>query len=326
MQRIDQDIKNQSYLPCYLLYGKEVYLLLQYRDKLKHALVAEDDNMNYNYYVGKDVNINAVIDQAETMPFFADRRVIILENLDLLKDEAEKLADYISGQSETTVIIMVCESIDKRSKVYKAFEKNGRAIEFTEQTPETLTRWILGRMKKENKQIQNSAMEAFLARVGTDMSVINIEMEKLCSYTYGRNEITVKDIEEIVTVSTSAKVFDMIKAMANRKQKIALDMYHDLLAHKESPFGILALIVMQFNKMLTVKEMLDDGLDVKRIAQRMNLWDKYVREYKAQADKYTFKQLRAALDACGQADEDAKLGRLTPELAVELLIIEYSKS
>lgn len=326
MQRIDQDIKNKSFLPCYLLYGKEIYLILQYRDKLKNALVPEGDNMNYNYYAGKECSVNALIDQAETMPFFADYRLIVMENVELLKDDADKFADYLSGQSQSTVIVMVAESVDKRSRVYKAFEKNGRAVEFTEQTPETLNKWILGRMKKENKQIEGRAMDEFLSRVGTDMSTINIEMEKLFSYTYGRDSITAKDVEDIVTVSTSAKVFDMTKAMANRKQKQALDMYHDLLGHKESPYGILALIVRQFNNMLVVKELFDDGMDIKRVAQRMNLWDKYVREYKHQADKYTFKQLHEALEACAKADEDAKLGRMLPELAVELLIIEYSKS
>lgn len=326
MQRIDQDIKNNSYLPCYLLYGKEIYLLLQYRDKLKAALTEEGDSMNYNYYAGKDINVNAIIDQAETMPFFADRRVIVMENPELLKDDAEKLADYISNQSQSTVIIMVTESMDKRSKVYKAFEKNGRAIEFTEQSPETISRWVLGKMKRENKRIEGRAMEEFLSRVGTDMSTISIEMEKLFSYTYGRDDITIKDIEDIVTISTSAKVFDMTKAMASRRQKAALDMYHDLLSHKESPFGILTLIVRQFNNVLIAKELFDDGLDSKRVSQRMNLWEKYVMEYKRQADKYTFRELHELLEACGKADEDAKNGRIAIEVAVELIIIEYSKS
>lgn len=324
MQQLAQDIKNETYRPCYLLYGSEDYLRRQYRDRLKKALVPEDDTMNYNYYCGKEINVNEVIDQAETMPFFADRRVIMLENTGLLKAGGEKLAEYVNEQAPSTVLIFVEESVDKRSKLFKALSSCGRVTEFSEQSPDTLAKWILGKVKKEEKQIDKSAMELLVNRTGTDMATIDIELEKLFSYTYGRNAITVRDVEEIVTVSTGSKVFDMTKAIANKQQKLALDMYHDLLFHKESPFGILALIAKQFNTMLTVKELDASGYSVAQISKKLNLWDKFVREYKSQADRFTHKRLREAIESCVKADEDVKYGNMSPEMSVELLIIEYS--
>ena len=74
MQQLIQDLKNQTYKPMYLLYGEEDYLRKQYRDKLKEALVSPDDTMNYAYYEGKGINVKEVIDLAETLPFFAERR------------------------------------------------------------------------------------------------------------------------------------------------------------------------------------------------------------------------------------------------------------
>ena len=326
MQQLAQDINNKTFAHCYLLYGSEAYLRRQYRDRLKSALIDPADSMNFNYYSGKEINVGALIDQAETMPFFADRRVILIENPEFNKEDGEKLAAYLAEQAESTVIMLVTESIDKRSKLYKAFTKCGRVTEFTEQTPDTLTRWILGRVKKENKQIDRSAVELLLKCTGSDMSVIDIELEKLFSYTMDKSSINSADVEAIVTVSTSARVFDMTKAMAFKKQKVALDMYYDLLSHKESPFGILALIARQFNQMLIVKELIDDGMGTDAIAKKMNLWPKLILEYKSQADKFTFKRLHQALEACVRADEDVKAGRMTPEMAVELLIIEYSKA
>lgn len=79
MQRLIQDIKTGNFSRIYLLYGEEAYLRKQYRDKLKEAVIG-DDNMNYHYYEGKNISIGEVIDQAETLPFFADRRLIVIEN------------------------------------------------------------------------------------------------------------------------------------------------------------------------------------------------------------------------------------------------------
>ena len=85
MKRIAQDIKSGQLKNVYLLYGEEAYLRRQYRDNLKRALVPEDDTMNCSIYSGKDFNVNEMMDMAGTMPFFAERRVIVVENSGLFK-------------------------------------------------------------------------------------------------------------------------------------------------------------------------------------------------------------------------------------------------
>ena len=77
MQRLIQDLKSGDFKKIYLLYGQEAYLRKQYKDKLKEAMIG-DDTMNFSYYEGKDFTVGEVIDQAETMPFFADRRLILI--------------------------------------------------------------------------------------------------------------------------------------------------------------------------------------------------------------------------------------------------------
>lgn len=80
MQKLLQDIKNKEYSQIYLLYGDEAYLRKQYRDKMKEALIDDGDTMNNHYYEGKDTKVEEIIDLAETLPFFASRRVIVIEN------------------------------------------------------------------------------------------------------------------------------------------------------------------------------------------------------------------------------------------------------
>ena len=324
MQQLKQDIDNLTFKRVYLLYGDEDYLRKQYKDKLLNALMPDGDTMNFNRYEGKDIEIGEVIDQAETLPFFADRRVILIEDSGLCKAGGEQFAEYLSNNSPDTVIIMNESAVDKRSKVFKAVTSAGRAVEFTSQPAETLQKSILGRVKKEGKNIDSRALNLLLERTGTDMTTINVELEKLFSYTMGRPAITAKDVDDIITVSTSSKVFDMIAAIAEKRQSAALEMYHDLLEHKETPFGILALITRQFNMMLQVSELMDEGKGVKSIADTMGISTYIEQKYERQVKNFGYKSLRRALDACAEADENVKIKGMNPELSVELLIIEYS--
>lgn len=325
MQQLIQDLKNQTYKPVYLLYGEEDYLRKQYRDKLKAALVNEDDTMNYHYYEGKDINVGEVIDQAETMPFFADRRVIVLENSGLCKSGGDTLAEYLKESAESTVIILVEAQTDKRSKLFKTIKDRGRVCEFVVQNEQTLKKWIASLAKQDDKKISEATAEYFLEKTGTDMANIRTEWEKLICYTMNKEVIEPADIEEICTQRVSNRIFDMVAAIAEKRQQEALDMYHDLLTLKEPPMGILALIARQFNLMLQVKELQQKGMNGRQIADKVGLAPFIVQKYERQASRFKMRELKNALKACVEADEAVKTGRMNDVLSIELLIIEYSR-
>jgi len=325
MQQLIQDLKNQSYKSMYLLYGEEDYLRKQYRDKLKAALTAPDDTMNYHYYEGKDINVGEIIDLAETMPFFADRRVIILENSGLCKSGGDALAEYLKQPAESVVIILVESQIDKRSRLFKTVKDKGRACEFVPQNEQTLKKWIASLAKQDNRKISEQTAEFFLEKTGSDMANIRTEWEKLICYTMGKEIIEKEDVDVICTQRVSNRIFDMVAAIAEKRQQEALDMYHDLLTLKEPPMGILALISRQFNLMLQVKELQQKGMGGRQIADKVGLAPFIVQKYERQASRFKMKELREALNACVEADEAVKMGRLNDVLSIELLIIERSR-
>ncbi len=102
---------------------------------------------------------------------------------------------------------------------------------------------------------------------GDDTFINNIrgELEKLFCYCMGRDVITAQDIEAVCTRQVSSQIFDMIDAVAQKKQKTALDLYYDLLTLKEPPMRILFLITRQFNLLLQVKELKNKGYDANAI-------------------------------------------------------------
>ena len=127
MKRIAQDIKNGQLGNLYLLYGEEAYLRRQYRDKLKAALVPQEDAMNCSVYSGKDINASEVVDLAGTMPFFAERRVVIVENSGWFKSGNDQIAALVKSLPDTTCMIFVEAEVDKRGRLFKAVTANGCA-------------------------------------------------------------------------------------------------------------------------------------------------------------------------------------------------------
>lgn len=324
MKTIDNDIKMGQLKNVYLLYGTEDYLKRQYRDKLKHALVEPDDTMNFSAYEGKDINPKELIDLSETLPFFKEKRMILVENSGFFKNSCDDLAEYMSQVPESTCFVFVEEEVDKRSKLFKAASRAGSAVEFETPKEDMLIRWILGRIQREGKKITQSVMQLFLSKTGSDMENIDKELEKLICYTLDKTEISAADVEAICTGQTENKIFEMIDAISARNQKKALDLYYDLLALKEAPMRILFLIARQFQNLLLIKSMSAKGYPAVSIAKTAGMPSFAVQKNLRQAGAFKINQLKEAIEDCGQAKEDVKTGRMADQLAVELLIVKYS--
>lgn len=325
MQQLLNDLKSGDLKQVYLLYGEEAYLRLQYRDKLKKALVPPDDTMNYHYFEGKNINPLELIDLAETMPFFADRRVIFVENSGFFKKSADQLADYLKEPAPTAAFVFVETEVDKRSRMFKAVKDTGRAVEFGAQNEAMLKKWILVMLKKEGKRISEPTLNYFLQKTGTDMENIRRELEKVFCYTLERDVITESDIDAVCIRQVNNQIFDMVEAIALRRQKQALKLYYDLLSLKEPPMRILFLIGRQFNLLMQVKELKKKGYDDKRIGEKTGLHGFIVKKYVSQASRFSMKELKEALTACVEADEAVKTGKMNDVMSVELLIIRYSR-
>ena len=324
MKVISDDIKKGEFKSVYLLYGEEEYLKKQYRDRLKNA-IAGDDTMNYSYYDSDNASVKDIIDVCETLPFFAQKRLVIMENTGFLKSSNDELADYIKHIPDYLVVVMVEKDVDKRNKVYKAVDSVGYICEMKPQTTATLEKWIAGLLAKDNLKISREPCDLILDKTGAGMEYIRQETEKLLSFCEGRVVVTVVDVEKVCASDCSRPIFVMISAIANKKQQQALDLYYDLLELKEPPMRILYLIVRQFNGILQVKDLMSRGISGKEIASKIGAAPFVVGKYQAQAKYFEMNTLLDALNECAKTEEAVKQGRLNDRLGVELIIIKYSK-
>lgn len=324
MQTIKEHIKTNNYKPCYLLYGTESYLKRLYRDKLKNGILCNSDDMNYSYFEGKAISIEEIVSIAQTLPFFSERRLLVIENSGLFKTQSS-LADAIKEFPNTTCLVFVEEEIDKRNKLYKIVKELGVVSQMDGLDEKNLKLWIVSILKAENKKITEETILYLLEQTGSSMEQITRELEKIICYAIDREVITQDDIDAVGTTQVTNQIFQMIDAIVSKNPRKAFLLYHDLLTIRERAMSIFFLLTRHINLLLQVKELEQLKKDKTLISKKTGIPPFAVKKYSIQTSNFSTKRLVQLLEKSMELECDVKTGKLLDQLAVELLLVELNK-
>lgn len=323
MKVIKEHIKSGDFKQFYLLYGTEAYLIKLYRDKLIDGILGESNQMNYSRFEGKDVDLKKINEIAQTLPFFSERRLIVIEQSGMFKAQSE-LTDILSNLPESTIFIFVEQAVDKRNKAYKFFKDKGIISEMNGMDERNLKLFITSLLQPSGKRITQNTTAYLLDKTGTDMENICNEVEKLICYALDRDTITNQDVDAVVTAQITGKIFQMMDAIGLKQQDKALSLYYDLLSVREKPSHILYLIARHFNILLQVRELSTHGYAASAVAEKVGIPPFTVSKYVSQSKNFTKGQLHEALIMASDTEEQIKTGRIQEKIGVELMIIQFS--
>ena len=319
MKDINADIKNHTFAGIYLLYGDESFLKRSYKNRLKKA-IAGDDDMNCICFEGKDISVDDVIDAADTLPFFAERKLIVIEDSGWFKGARDELTEYLDRLPATTTLLFAEDEVDKRGKLYKKAASIGRVADMSHPKEDELVRWGAGVLGMAGRRITASDMRLIIECTGNDMERLKGELDKLIAYTEGREAVTRHDIQTVTTVTETNRIFDMVRAIASRQTATAMRLYEDLLALKEPPLRIIYLISRQFNQMLLVKDMMGEGSGKDAIASALKLPAGVADRMMKQVRNTPRALLLSYVRRCVETEQLVKTGAMPEKIAVELLI------
>ena len=329
--QLKKELDEDTFHQLYLLYGSERYLLLQYKAMLLSKLVNDGDTMNFTTYQGSSADIPTILSDARTMPFLAERRVVLVEGSGFFTKSVDELTDGLDDLPETSVLIFVepdvekstglTKAVDKRGRLYKKFDQAGGTFSFDTPDEATLISWITGRLSETGKKIEKAVPQRLMAAVGMDMQTLSAETEKLISYTLEKDSIRITDVEAISVSVIEDKVFELVDAISGKNRSKALQLYTDLLNLREPVMKILYLISRQYQLLVQVAQMSDDGTPKESTARIAGFPPFFLKKYQTQALSYSKKQLLDACDACLTADYSIKTGQLSDRNALERLIL-----
>ena len=322
MKQLEADIKNKIYKNVYLLYGPESYDRKRYTDALVKVFLPEDDGINLTKFFGKKIDLKELFELADTMPFMADRRVIVLENTGLFSSPNEALNDFIPNIPESTVMIFSEEKADSKLKQYKAVQSNGSVARFVNLTEDELRDRVTRRLGREHRAITTGALDLFISRCGNDMWTVSNELEKIISYTFGKDGIRVEDIEAVMPARAEDRIFAMIDAILGHNKKKALAYYRDLVLLRTDPGRVLSLLRDQFRLLLHVKEMNPSASDIRKAAGILDMREGRVKMALPAARKSSKISLLQGIDMCIDTEHRIKSGLVDLTVGVESLIVE----
>ena len=338
-ESVTSDIKNGNIANVYLFYGEEAYKRRIYKDELKDAVTA-GNMMNCAQFAGQDIDWQEVYDAVVTMPFFANRRLVIIENSGRFKakksdetddanankksKEPDILEKILTDLPETTCLAFFEESAAKNKKVYKLVASKGVVCECNADTEADVIKWLTKGFAGQSKTVEKSTLHLMISRIGFDYDRLRTEFDKVISYTYGKGTVDDSDILAITSENVESKIFDMLTAMSEKKMSKVLAKYHDLLTNKEHPLYILAMLRNQFRVMLQVAEMSEKGLSSPVIAKTIGRPVFAVNNMRGYLNYFPRARIEDILDEISETDRKSKTGEVPDQIGVEMLLIRFS--
>jgi len=240
---------------------------------------------------------------------------------------AQGLADYIASLPDTTMlVILVPEDLKADHPLMQAARHYGKSHVFAKPSGAQLNDWVVRRARSQQRRLAPDAAHMLVESLGDDLRLLASEIDKLCTYVGEGGEIRVEDVRALTPVARQSKVFDLTDALARRDTSAALALLHELLAQGESPLGIVALTAYQTRSLMQVKLLSDRGMAAHQIASVAGIAPFVVEKSLRLARRFTIAQLEAAHRTLLEIDTSLKRSRMTPELALDLLVLEFGKA
>ncbi len=319
-------IKANEKKRAYLLYGEESYLVQQNKHNLIKYLTADMmDDMNINRYQGPDIDANQVVEMAETLPFFADYRVILVENSGWFAEGNSIFEEYIKRIPDTTIFVFVEQKVDGRKTIVSGMKEVGVVVNYLYQEDDVLAAWMKKRAADAGLMMSPAIAKLLIGRVGNQMQRLSMELEKVISYCLGNAEITAKDVDAVCTDTIEDRVFEMVEAVSLKNQKRVMVLYKDLLLLKQAPAKVLAIINSEYARMMSIKYMMEKGMNDTAIATALGMHSFAVGKRMPTVRKYKMDELKKCLNQGIQADHSYKAGKITDRMALEILLVELTQ-
>lgn len=334
-------------MTVFLLHGPDDFALAEFIASLKGKLGdPATADLNSTVFDGRTVTLPELRTIADTMPFLAPQRLVIVEGW-LTKlmskteagEEAEtsqagsaketlaQLADYLPGVSPTTLLVLAEKRpLPERHALLKALTGQDWAVIKFFDLPqgEGLVKWIMARAKMEGGTFEREAAQA-LAAAENDPRALGHEITKLLTYVNFARPVDLADVETLTPMGGEAKIFDMVDAIGQRRGPVALRELHKLL-DKEEPLYILGMIVRQFRLMLQAREMLDARASEGDISQALRLHPFPTKKICEQARAFPLPALERIYHRLLDYDADLKSGQAEPAAALDTLVVSLTSA
>lgn len=319
--------------PVYLISGPEMYFFDETEKRLRDAMpdAAASELITFDL---DETPVEAVIEEADTFPFFCDRKLIIARNASFLKaadkgkekveHDLDRLMDWLAHPPESAVVLFLApyEKLDARKKVVKAFRKHAVCLEAEPLKTHDVETWIKQEATRLGSSVSDSAARLLIDTAGEDLVRLRSELEKLSLYTGEGKEISEDTVGLLVAKTPEDDAFKLLDAYMQGDSARALQIYRDLLRNKEEPIRLNALLANQVRLIIQVNALKKKGYQQHQIAKQLKAHPyrvKLILENRKLADDA---RLLGTLSRLADADLRLKTVSGNRERVLELVLMQ----
>lgn len=276
-----KSIRSGQIDPVYLIVGTESYFIEKTLDLLKDKLT-DGGELELTFFDLDEVPVDHVIDEADTIPFFSDRKLIIARNASFLK-AAERGKEKIDHDlkaleawlehppgSSVTIFVAPYEKLDERKKVTKLMKQHTVLVEAKSLQTNDLESWLMHEAKSFGNGIDLKAAQRLMEMAGTNLTLLSSEIEKMSLYLgEAEGDITVELVEAMTARTLEQDAFKMLQSYLDGDVSGALSVYYDLLRQKEEPVALTALLASQIRFMIQVYYLQKKGYHAQQISKQL---------------------------------------------------------
>jgi DNA polymerase-3 subunit delta len=325
----------------YLFHGEDEYRrslqLASMKAKLGDSTTVALNTTELN---GRRLTLDELISACATVPFLSEKRMVIVSDLAARfeRDEGsaadnseegptflEQFEEYVNSLPESTRLVLIEDrKIKNTNPIHKivSHSDHGHEHEFAPLRSGELSRWIARRLEERGGRIERAATNLLAAFVGSDLRLLDQEIDKLLTYVGAERGVTEQDVELLVSYAQEANIFHMVDALGKRDTRRAMELMEQLLEGGQHPLYLLSMITRQFRILIQVKELLAKGTSPEDIRGLLGLHPYVVRKSTSQAGNFSIQQLEAVYKQLHELDAAVKRGEIEPVLALNLFVTE----
>jgi DNA polymerase III subunit delta len=294
---------------CYL-FGEESFLIERaVKMLLDRAIDPSLKDFNYNVFYGNESKGIDIVDAAQTLPMFADRRAVLVKRAEALKAEAlDILLPYIQNPAASTCLIFTGAKIDQRKKFFLELKKQGALVEFKCLYDNKLGGFIQSETALLGRKIEPAAAEMLSFLIGNNLQELSTQIEKLVVYAGERLRLTVDDVRAVASSTKAFTVFELARYLGVRDLQNALRCLDTLFRNGEETFQIIGALARHFRQLWRVREMLDRKAPQADISKETGINPYFLGEMMKQAKNFGRNELRRLFEELYRCDVASKTG------------------
>jgi DNA polymerase-3 subunit delta len=321
---LKKDIDTGALKPVYLFYGEEVFLKERYLAKLVDLMDEGLADFNLETVTAENTSPANVLEKARSMPFLNPPRIVIVRGADTYSaDEMALFKDYVSDPNPKSCLVLLADKPDFRLAVFKTMRQQDLTVSFDPPKGRSLVFWVMESAEQRGYKLDQNAARTLIEMVGTNLTSLDHELEKVCLYSGDKRTIGVEEIKTAARLSRTASIFDLGDAVGEQDGARALTALKDLYL-EEHYLRILAMIVRHFHLLLKVRLLLDDGARQGEVQQALKLPPFVVKKYLSQVRDLDAPRLKKAIARLLLADQTLKSSGAPDRLVLESMVLDLT--